>query len=188
MAIKSLYKDYFQKSRIFMYPLLNIKRGSSVTPIETYMSWKNQFSIYDKKLICVYYLRDDIEFRLFEKEKLLNNELFYDFKELSDDKGVYIFDFQQHTSDWDFLLLGKYSKLSKEYKNKIENFYGNKDPNYAYIESFLYPEKYFKMYSEIIGVNETLLKGVGELCSILDIDKETLNASIKDLEFTLKMT
>ena len=60
MAIKSLYKDYFQKSRIFMYPLLNIKRGSSVTPIETYMSWSEQFSIYDKKLICLYYLRDDI--------------------------------------------------------------------------------------------------------------------------------
>ena len=66
-----------------MYPLLNIKRGSSVTPIETYMSWSEQFSIYDKKLICLYYLREDIEFKLFEKEKLLNNQLFYDFKPIS---------------------------------------------------------------------------------------------------------
>ena len=188
MAIKSLYKDYFQKSRIFMYPLLNIKRGSSVTPIETYMSWSEQFSIYDKKLICLYYLREDIEFKLFEKEKLLNNQLFYDFKELTDDKCVYIFDFNEYSTDWDFLLLGKFSKLSQDYKSKIENFYGNKDPNYAYIESFLYPDKYFKMYSEIIGVNETLLKGVGELCSIPNFDKETLIASIKDLEFNLKMS
>ena len=133
-----------------MYPLLNIKRGSSVTPIETYMSWSEQFSIYDK---C-----------------------------------VYIFDFNEYSADWDFLLLGKFSKLSQDYKSKIENFYGNKDPNYAYIESFLYPDKYFKMYSEIIGVNETLLKGVGELCSIPNFDKETLIASIKDLEFNLKMS
>ena len=67
MAITSLYKDYFQKSRIFMYPILEIKRGASVTPIETYLSWEDQYSLCDRKLICHYHLRDDSEFTVFEK-------------------------------------------------------------------------------------------------------------------------
>jgi hypothetical protein len=45
MVIKSLYKDYFQKSRVFLYPALEIKRGGSVTPVETYISWKNNYNL-----------------------------------------------------------------------------------------------------------------------------------------------
>ena len=58
----SLYKEYFQKSRIFMYPLLGMKRGSSVTPIETYIAWEGVYEAHDAKLVCKYYLRNDPEF------------------------------------------------------------------------------------------------------------------------------
>jgi hypothetical protein len=187
MAIKSLYKNYFQKSRVFMYPILEIKRGASVTPIETYLSWETQYSLSDRKLICHYHLRDDAEFITFEKEKLLGNKLFYDFKQVEDNKGVYIFDFNSYSEDWDAIVSGKYSKLSSIYKKKVENFYGRTNSNYAYIESYMYPEKYYKMYSEMIGVKESILKEVGELCDLIDFSKETLKTSVKNLEFNSKI-
>lgn len=186
MAITSLYKDYFQKSRIFLYPILEIKRGASVTPIETYVSWTNHYSKDDMKLICLYHLRDDAEFLQFEKERLYKNKLFHDFKQLDDGKGVYIFDFSPHGDDWKKIIAGKYSELSVGYKKKIEGFYGRRDSNYAYIESFLYPEKYYSMYAEMMLVKESLLREVKELCSKLDMDQETLIASIKDLHMNTK--
>jgi len=188
MAIESLFKDYFQKSRIFIYTLLEIKRGSSVTPIETYIAWDEQYSPQDMKLMCLYHLRDDMEFRNFEKEKLLKNKYFYDFKQVAGNKGVYVFDFSEYKKDWDKLLLGKYSQLSTSYKKKIENFYGKRDSNYAYVESFLYPEKYYAMYAEMMLVKESLLREVGELCSTMDMEKETLKVKVKDLQFNPKST
>lgn len=188
MAIKSLYKDYFQKSRIFIYPILEIRRGASVTPIETYISWDEQYSSKDMKLVCVYHLRDDIEFLKFEKEKLLNNKHFFDFKQIEGNKGVYVFDFSEYAKDWNKLMLGKYSELSYQYKKKIENFYGKRDSNYAYVESFLYPEKYYSMYAEMLKVKEALLREVKELCSELDFDKEKLTASIINLDIPIKKT
>jgi hypothetical protein len=119
---------------------------------------------------------------------LLGNKLFHDFKPVEDNKAVYVFDFTPYASDWDFIIEGKYSRLSKLYKRKIENFYGRKDSNFAYIESFLYPEKYFNMYSQIIDVPESLLKEVGELCSKVDFERETLKATVKSLEFRTKTT
>ena len=186
MAITSLYKNYFQKSRIFMYPILEIKRGSSVTPIETYVSWDGQYSPKDMKLISLYHLRDDAQFIKFEKEKLVGNKYFHSFKEIEDKKAVYVFDFSEFAKDWIKIINGKYSQISYSYKKKIENFYGRRDSNYAYVESFLYPEKYYKMYSEIINVPENVLREVGELCSKMDIEKETLHAKIKNLELRPK--
>ena len=186
MANVSLYKDYFQKSRIFLYPVLEIKRGSSVTPIETYVSWEGQYTPEDMKFMCLYHLRSDTEFLAFEKEKLYNNKHFFDFKQVEDNKGVYIFDFSCYAKDWDKLMKGKYSQITYPYKKKIETFYGKRDSNFAYVESFLYPEKYYSMYAEMIEVEEGLLREVGELCSMLDFEKETLIAVVKDLQINPK--
>lgn len=180
-VLTSLYKDYFQKSRIFLYPILEIKRGASVTPIETYVSWNGHYSKDDMKLITLYHLRDDMEFLQFERERLYKNKYFFDFKQVEDNKGVYIFDFSPHANDWKKIIKGQYSELSIGYKKKIEAFYGKRDANYAYIESFLYPEKYYSMYAEMINIKESVLREVKELCSKLDMDKETLTANIKDL-------
>lgn len=187
MAIQSLYKSYIQKSRVFLYPALDIKRGSN-SPIEIYVAWKGYCEPEDAKLVCLYHLRNDPEFRAFEKTKLFGNKLFHDFKETSDKKAVYVFDFSRYKSDWDCFLNGKYSKMSPEHKGKIKSFYGVNSPNYAYIESFLHPDKYFGMYSQIMNVKEKLLKEVGELCDKPDLEKETLDISIKSLEITQQIT
>jgi hypothetical protein len=183
-----LYKDYFQKSRIFLYPILGIRRGASVTPMETFLGWQNQYSFTDRKFICQYHLRDDKEFIRFEKDILLKHKLFFDFKQTDNKEGVYIFDFSSMAEDYDNVVAGTYSKLSKSHKNKIERFYGRWNSDFAYVESFLYPDKYYEIYSSLLNVEDSVLRTSGELCSHIDAVKETLTATIKNFEFTTKLT
>lgn len=188
MAIESLFLDYVQKSRLFMYPALGIKRGGSVTPIETYVSWKDYYDETDHKLICLYHLRDDTEFMNFEKTHLLGNSLFKDFKQVEEQKGIYVFDFSPFKEDWDNFIVGHYSKLSEAHKKKVQAFFGNAGSNYAYIQSYLYPERYYAMYAEILAekkdresMMESLRHAV-ELCEKPDWKLERLEITIKNLE------
>lgn len=179
--IKSLFKDYIQKSRIFLYPALGIKRGGPVKPIETYLSWEGQYAVTDAKFCCLYLLKNDDVFKNFEDRMLLNNKLFYDFKLVEDKKGVYIFDMSSLKEDWDNITNGKYSQISIEYKKKIRHFIGLNDSNLEYVDSFLYPAKHFKTYSELMHIDEDVLKSIGELCSKPDLEKECLKIKIQNL-------
>lgn len=165
-----------------MYPALGIKRGVSVTPIQTHMSWKDNYSLEDAKLCCLYHLRDDDEFKPFERVKLLGNKFFYDFKQVEEKKGVYVFDMTPIKNDWMNIINGKYSKISPIHKKCIRNFIGLNSPNLPYIDSFLYPDRYFKLYAEMMGVEEIMLRDVGELCDIPNLEEETLIASAFNLE------
>lgn len=166
-----------------MYPALGIKRGVSVTPIETYVSWQGHYNPEDSKFVCLYHLRGDEDFRMFEKNKLLGNPLFHDFKQVEEGKGVYIFDFGQYKHDWNCFLRGNYSGMSEEHKKKVRLFTGLNSPDLPYIDSWLFPEKYFRAYSEIMHVRESVLREVGELCSSPDLELETLHVKILDLDF-----
>ena len=171
-----------------MYPALDIKRTVSIIPICTYVSWKGHYELGDAKLICLYHLRNDPEFRAFEKVKLFGNKLFHDFKETVDDKAVYVFDLTHIQLDFNNFLKGKYSKMSNDHKKNIKNFYGYNSPNYAYVESFLHPDKYRSMYSQILNVTEEVLKDSGELCDKPDMEQETLVATVKSLEMNRNFT
>ena len=61
----------------------------------------------------------------------------------------------------------------------IRNYIGLNSPNLPYVDSFLYPERHFKLYSELLAIEESKLKKVGELCSRPDLEKETLNIFIE---------
>ena len=93
--IKKLYDSYFQKSRVFLYPALEIKRSSNISPIQTYISWDDKIDASDRMLICEYELRDDPEYLKFEENKLLNNSLFCDYFEISPNKALYVFTFEE---------------------------------------------------------------------------------------------
>jgi hypothetical protein len=138
----------------------------------------------DMKLICLYHLRSDDDFKLFEKSKLMGNKYFHDFKQVDDNKGVYVFDLSSMSKDWHHFQDGKYSKLSDQIKTKIKNFTGVNDSSYAYIESFIHPEKYYEMYADLVGETVETLKMVGELCTAPDHEKESLKIQVKDLDLS----
>ena len=71
--MKKLHDKYTQKSRIFLYPALNIRRGSSIKPIQTYIAWEELISPTDRKLICVYNIEDTEDFQVDRKSTRLNS-------------------------------------------------------------------------------------------------------------------
>jgi hypothetical protein len=187
--IKSLYREYFQKSRVFLYPLLDIKRGVSILPINTYIAWEELgIEPKDAKMVCVYQYRTDQEYLDFETEKLKGNKLFESSALINDGLEIaYIFDFNRYKQDWLHFLHGKYSKISIPFKRKIKDFFRQSGNNYVYVESFLHPEKYFALYSELLNESIDTLKSVGELCSPLDYSKETLTAKLYTNTVTTKI-
>ena len=180
MAITALYRKYFQKSKIFLYPLLDIKRGTSVIPTETYVSWNDTYSPEDMKLICVYDIRTDEEYKNFEKNILLTHSRLCNFVKVNS-QAVLTFDFSDLGDDWAHFINGRYSKISLNLKQKILGFFDKYSGNYAYMHSYLLPEKYFSNYAELLNVDVSMLIEVGELCTKPDLGKETLIMEVADL-------
>jgi len=181
MALNSVYKKYFQKSKVFLYPLLGIKRGVSVVPVETYFSWEGYYNSEDMKLICVYDIRTDDEYVLFEKNTLLKHNRLCDYIKVNT-QAIFTFDFSDMEDDWFHLINGRYSKIRLELKQKILGFFDKYSGNYAYMHSYLIPEKYFSNYAELLDVEPEMLIKVGELCSKPDTAKETLQMEVADLD------
>ena len=188
--LKDIYPDYFQKSRSFLYPILGLKRGSN-TPIDTYISWEDVVQPDDMKLVCLFHLRSDAEFTSFEEHRLLGNQYYCDYKEVSDNRAAYIFDLRDFEEDWRYFLEGSYSKLSETVKKAIRDYYGVNTTNYAFLHSYLYPDSYYDQYASFLcnrkadeASLKTLLKSVGELCDKPNFNKEVLKMSMASLNFT----
>ena len=180
MALNSVYKKYFQKSKVFLYPILGIKRGVSVIPVETYIGWQGYYGSEDMKLICVYDIRTDEEYKNFEKNILLTHSRLCDFVKVNS-QSVLTFDFSDLGDDWAHFINGRYSKISLNLKQKILGFFDKYSGNYAYMHSYLLPEKYFSNYAELLNVDVSMLIEVGELCTKPDLGKETLIMEVADL-------
>ena len=183
MKLKKLQKQYVQKSRIFLYPLLGIRRGVSVTPLQTYMTWEGKYTVHDNRFIVTYHLRNDDDFKHFEEQKLLSNPLFCDFFELEDGTGAYIFDFSKYKKEYKLIVNGKYSMLPDEFKKKILGFFKNHHQHHIAISSYLQPEKFISDYARLLAVKESLLEEVGELCSLPDLNLEKLDCKEKVFNF-----
>jgi len=132
MVINALYKKYFQKSKIFLYPLLDIKRGTSVVPRETYVSWDNTLTTEDMKLICVYHSRTDSEYLQFEKNVLLRHSRLCDYVKADPVTTIFTFDFSDLSDDWNHFLNGRYSKMDIKIKRRILDFFDSNSGNYYY--------------------------------------------------------
>lgn len=180
--MKSVYTDYFQKSKTFIYPLLLIPRGTSVTPMGSYTSLNDLYTHKDYRLILEYHLRDDKEFKTFEKARLFGNPLFHDFFETDHKTGVYIFNLEDYKTDWDFYLDGRYSMFSSDTKNIIQNYYRSSKKNFVYVDSFLNPHMYYEIYSNILDCKKEILEQVVELCDKPNFDKESLVVDIKKID------
>jgi hypothetical protein len=184
--IYKLYGKYFQKSRSFLYPALGIKRTSSKIPSGTYLSLEGRVGAEEMKLICSFVHDESAEFLAFEEQMLTSNPLFVE-KLCAIEYNLYIFDLEIYKADWYNFIQGKYSKLSSHLKRAIKSYYGENSSEYLYIETYLYPEKYFEIYAKLLDVKVSILIKGGELCNPCDIEKENLKISIKELESLTKI-
>ena len=182
MAVKSIYTKYFQKSKMFLYPLLGFKRGSKIIPSETYLAWTDVIKTEDMKLVCLYHPNKSNEYEKYEKNVLLKHNRLYDIQLIDQHNKVFIFDFSDLKNDWNYFLNGTYSKINKNNKSKILYFFPEDTANFIYMKSYLFPRPFFKDYSEILNVDEEFLKNIGELCNKPDFEKETLIMKQEDLQ------
>ena len=183
-----LRSEYIQKSRVFLYPALDIVRGAQLVPFQTYMSF-DKYNLNDCRLICVYRFQKSNRFsKVFAKEVLLKHKLFEGKYQLIDDSQVYIFNLSEYKSDYELVIEGKYSKLSTDFKSKILSFYSDNFVNQVEMNSYLFPLKYVEKYAELLKIDSQILNEVGELYSKPDLECEHLTVSKKSLSLKSLLT
>jgi len=182
IKLTEVYKKYFQKSAVFLYPALGIPKSSSVKPIQTYISCDDLYKPEDKKLLCLYYVRDDEQFKAFEKNKLRDNLLFEKFIECEEDKGLYVFDFSSFNNSHDYFVEGQYHKMDKMIRNSCLTHYPSNSMKAEYLRSYLLPHLYYEQYAQLLHCDVKQLEEVGTLCSSPNLDKENLKIKIKQNE------
>ena len=140
--------------------------------------FENKINSNDKKLILVYNTEEN-DFETFKIEKLLKHRLLKENFEVANQKEVFVFDFSAFASDWESFLNGNYSQISIVNKRKILNYFEKNSANYIYIHSYLFPNKWFDRYAELLDVKVDLLLSVGELIDKPNFDKEAFHLNIK---------
>tara|TARA_B100000900_G_scaffold367417_2_gene343912 strand:+ start:908 stop:1489 length:582 start_codon:yes stop_codon:yes gene_type:complete len=172
--MKSVYTEYFQKSKVFLYPLLRLKKGIDYVPAETYCFWDEIYDHTDYKFICLYKTKYNTSFQDFQIKHLplLNNKMeHYDLGE----EQIIIFDMKDFRHDYDKFIEGRYSAFGVDSKIAILDYFGGQGKISSYVQSFLSPdEDLHKLYSEFFNVDFELIQEVHELCSAPDKIKETL--------------
>ena len=151
MPVKSIYTKYFQKSKVFLYPLLGIKKGAKVIPSETYIAWNN-IKAEDMKLICLYHPENKLLYKEYENKILLKHTRLSEIVKLDRGNKLFIFDFSDMEDDWMKFIDGRYSKMDNVTKSKILGFFPESSANYVYMRSYLYPKVFFKDYAECLDV------------------------------------
>ena len=178
--MKQIYKSYFQKSKVFLYPLLGIRKGIRFVPMETYIKWKNYKS--ENSLICIYHVdKNNREtFDKFVKDELETNE-FFEFKAHTNHLDIIAFNLDFFKYDVKKFKKGEYSKFSALTKKVIKEFFGEIGTLSEYIESYLYPKRYYEVYSELLNVPVEYLEEVGELCDKPNLKKEKFETELVEL-------
>ncbi len=168
-----VYTRYFQKSKVFLYPLLGIKKGYKHVPKNTYVIWDKFYTVDDRKLMAIYEHKNDIEYKIFIDKVLKPLHAYQSMHKISDNKDLILFDMSIFKYDYDCFIDGRFSQMSRESKRKIENYFTSVGKISNYISSFLNPENFHDDYAEAFGVDQDLIEDVYEVCSKADIDKET---------------
>jgi len=172
--MKGVYTDYFQKSKVFLYPLLRFRSGLSFVPVQTYVCWEHVIAVNENKFLCEYNVGTTEQFELFSNSYLKKHPLFHEYVQLDENRHLFIFDFTNYKLDFKRFIDGKYSKFSLDTKIIILDFFGNKGNISEYVSLFLSPNSAHKLYAEALDVSLKQIEEVFEVCSIPDLEKETL--------------
>ena len=168
-----VYTEFFQKSKVFLYPLLKIRKGVSHVPVQTYVAWENVYSTENNRFFCEYSTKMTSTFKKFSFNYLQNHKLFEDYIELNNDKHLFIFDFTAYKSDFQRFISGAYSQFSLNNKISILDFFSNQKKISSYVEGFLSPEDVDELYAKELGVDVEIIQKIYEVCSPPDLKKET---------------
>ena len=169
-----VYTDYFQKSKVFMYPLLGYKKGIGHVPRQTYIALEDVYSIDDTMFMCLYQTPMTKKFILFLEKHVFSHQHFYKHIKLSERRHLIVYDFTSLKFDYDNFIKGKYSNISIDSKINILDYFGDDDKVSEYVHSFLSPQESHEEYAEFLNVSVRQLKDVHEICTPPDLEKETL--------------
>jgi len=184
MALKyidDVYPTYFQKSRLFLTPLIGFKKDKFNLPKNSYVLWENKYSLKDRKFILEYKKTNNTLFKIFEDTYLISTELF-EYKFEYEDSWYYVYDLSEHSEIYDKVVQSKYSELPSSYKKVILKHIGKAyKKSYEYASTYLYPKSYYRDYAKLLSVNNKdfeklveILKENVELCDTIDLEKENL--------------
>lgn len=161
-------KTYIQKSKAFIWPLLKIK----TEPLETYFKFDHIQNNNERLLIALFYNKD--EEYLKNKELIISNKN-YDFI-FSDKEYDYItFNCNFIQKDYDKIINGKYSSLSKE-----TAFYLYINSKNKTVLAAINPRNYYLLYETALNLPTNSLKNC-ELLSKPNLAEETIHVNKKIL-------
>jgi hypothetical protein len=179
------YPDYFQKSKFFLYPLLCLDKKMEFFPETTFLTFSDE-DITPGKIICQFKIIDSPKFRNFERLHVIPSKYFICKSVCTNDEYVfYTFINDDYLYDYDLFLKGEYSQFTNEAKTVILKFYNVNTVVFEYIRSFLLPSKFYEVYSEILDVDENILKANVELCQKYDESKEICTVKVINLDLSL---
>ena len=181
-----VYTQYFQKSKVFLYPLLGVKKGSKYVPKSTFILWDKFYDKDDYKLILIYEHDNSLEYKIFVDQSIKPLHKYERKFKISDNKDLYLFNMKKCKHDYDCFFDGKFSQMTMEAKRKIKSYFSSAGKISKYIESFLNPEEFHDDYATAFNVSDELIKDVYELCSKPDLSKEMFREKTTEYPFDLR--
>lgn len=154
------FKTYIQRSRLFLYPLLEIPFHSNVKPLMTYLA-ESEDNLGEVQSIILKYTREHTDEYYNFRNNLLLHPRFKKHK-VTIKYDIVILDLSDYKDDIQFLIEGKYSMFSEEVKRKIKTFYNEKELGASIIDSYLYPESYHQYYANYYSVPIEMIKEAHE--------------------------
>ena len=161
-------KEYVQKSKMFAFPLTGVPKQPKV--IETYLGI-NGLKLCDGYGLVLLYYNEDPDYPA-HRIKLEKNK-FFDFIIKDEEFDIAVFDLSPIKTDYNRIMNGQYSKLSKTAKILVK--LNNTDEKAS---MGINPEYYYKDLAELLIYPEECFENT-ELISSPDMDNEMLNVSEK---------
>lgn len=161
-------KEYVQKSKLFAFPLMGIPKQPKV--IETYFGITGLKLCEGYALVLLYHNEDPT----YPAHRVqLEKNKFFDFIIKDEEFDIVVFDLSTIKSDYNRIINGQYSKVSKTAKVLIK--FNNTDEKAS---MGINPEYYYKDLAELLQYPEACFENT-EIISSPDMDNEMLNVSEK---------
>ena len=180
--------EYWSKSEIFLLPLTGLPKSQKY-PIKTYLFWRD-YSIESYHLILKFSYEKYEDFLAYCNRivfPILDKNLYliesYDF----DKETIFVLDLSEWALDIEMFLKGSYSKFSRQAKESIVEHHtyfdrGAKIP--IEISAIIEPNVKYRLLGDMTAIEYVsyhynipleIMNEVGELGSIYEKEKETLN-------------